>query len=188
MTLHLDETAIRNRASEIADKAAKRKRRKVMALAPVGLVLAGGAAFAAVQIFGFGSINAEAATTKDLKVTNAKLSSSLVPGQSAKGSVDVLNENDFPVVVTGVILQDSSLQATGAGCDPASVSPGGSPIASYPGQGGGPGHQINLGQAVTIPGGEVRTITANNVVSQAASATKLCGVKANFAVVSQVGN
>lgn len=188
MTLYTDETAIRDNVTQIAGKAAKRKSRKVWALAAVGTIFAGGAAFAAVQLFGFGSIDAQAATLKNLKVENAHLVGTLAPGQTVGGASDVTNENDFAVKVTGVILQDSSLAVTGAGCDGATVSPGGTPVASYPGSGGGAGHLITLAAPVTLAAGEAKTITAANVVSQAATASALCGVKANFAIVASVGN
>jgi hypothetical protein len=188
MALHMDENAVRANAQKIAGQAARRKSRKIWALAGLGTLAAGGAAFAAVQLFGFGSINQGAATMKNLNVVSPKLTGSLVPGQSVGGQVDVGNENDFPVKVTAIILQDSSLEATGQGCDPATVSPGGTAVANYPGQGGGAGHQINLPQAITLAPGEGKTITVSNVVSQSANASGLCGVKANFAVVASVGN
>ena len=187
MTLHMDENAIKAHATEVAGKAAKRKSRKVWALAAVGTVFAGGAAFAAVQLFGFGSIEQGEANLKDLKVAKAALTGSLVPGATVDGSVEVKNENDFDVKVTGVILQDSSLHGTGANCDKATLSIAGSPT-TYPGQGGGSGHLISLASPVTIAKGATVAITAPNVVSQNASAKGLCGVKAKFAVVAQVGN
>jgi hypothetical protein len=187
MTIHLDENAIRAHAEEIAGKASKRKSRKIWALAPLGVLAAGGAAFAAVQLFGYGSIDQGAATMKDLTTSNVKLTGSLVPGQSVGGTADVTNDNDFPVSVTAIVLQDSSLQATGSGCIASTVTPGGNPV-TYPGSAGGAGHQIALPAAVAIPAHSARTITASDVVSQAASADHLCGVKANFAIVAQVGN
>jgi hypothetical protein len=111
MALYQDENALRTHAAEIAGTAAKKKSRKIWALASVGTVLAGGAAFAAVQLFGFGSIDAQAATLKNLDVANAKLSGSLVPGKSVGAQADVGNQNDFDVKITGVIVQDSSLVA-----------------------------------------------------------------------------
>jgi len=191
MSLYQDETAFiaakTAEAEKIAAGAAKKKSRKIWAFAAVGTVFAGGAAFAAVQLFGFGTLDQGPATMKNLAVASPKLTGSLVPGQSVGGSVDVGNENDFPVKVTGVIIQDSSLQVSGDGCDPASLSLNGS-AATYPGQNGGPGHQINLTTPITLNPGEGKTITVQNVVSQNAGATKLCGVKANFAVVASVGN
>jgi hypothetical protein len=185
MSLHMDENAIRAHAADVAGKAAKRKSRKIWVLSGLGTALAGGAAFAAVNLFGFGSIEQGEATLQELEVKNVKLTGSLVPGQSVGGSADVNNKNDFAVQVTGVILKDSSLKATGKDCDPKTVAPGGSP-ATYPG--GGAGHQINLASPITIPAGEGRTITAANVVSQSPNADGLCGVKADFAVVAKVGN
>lgn len=188
MALYTDETAVRTHAADIAGKSAKRKSRKVWALAGIGTLFAGGAAFAAVQLFGFGSIDAQAATLKNLTVQNVHLTGTLAPGQTVGGAADVTNTNDFAVQVTGVILQDSSLQTSGTGCDSATVSPGGTPVATYPGSGGGSGHLIALAAPVTIPAGDAKTITAANVVSQASTASALCGVKANFAIVAQVGN
>lgn len=174
-------------AAQVATKLKKRSRWAIPATV-IGVIAAGGAAFAAVSLFGFGSIDAEASTLKNLKVENARLTGTLAPGQSVGGAVDVYNENDFPVKVSAIILQDSSLETSGTGCDPASVAPGGSAGATYPGAGGGAGHQISLAEVVTIPAGGGKTITAANVVSQAGSASALCGVKADFAVVAAVGN
>ena len=187
MSLYTDETAIRAHAAEIAGQSAKRRSRKIWALAAVGTVFAGGAAFAAVQLFGYGSIDAQAATMKNLTVSGAHLTGSLVPGKSVGGASDVGNGNDFDVKVTGVIVQDSSLAVTGAGCDAGSLTLNGT-SATYPGPGGGAGHLITLTTPVTIAAGEGKTVTVANVVSQASTATALCGVKANFAVVASVGN
>lgn len=170
-----------------AARKAKRKRRIWALGAPLGVLAVGGAAYAAVALFGFGSINAQAATMKNLDVSNARLSGSLVPGKSVGGVSDVGNQNDFDVKVTGIIVQDSSLAVTGSGCDAGSLTLNGS-ATTYPGSGGGSGHQINLAAPITIQAGQGATITAPNVVSQSSSATALCGVKANFAVVAAVGN
>lgn len=187
MTLYSDDRAVIANAEQIAGKAARRKSRKIWVLSGLGVALAGGAAFAAVQLLGYGSIDQSAATLKDLTSQNVKLTGSLVPGQSVGGSADVTNDNDFPVTVTAIVLQDSSLQTTGSGCDPASVSPGGTAV-TYPGPQGGSGHQITLASPVLIPANTAKAITVSNVVSQSANADHLCGVKANFAIVAKVGN
>ncbi|WP_093620599.1 hypothetical protein [Actinoplanes philippinensis] len=186
MSLHLDENAVRANAADIAGRAAKRKSRKIWAFAAVGTLMATGAAYAAVQLFSYGTISQDAATMKELNLTEAKLTGSLVPGQTVGGSVKVANPNDFPVKVTAVILKDASLQATGQGCDPATVSPGGS-VAAYPA--GGAGHKIVLAAPVTINanGGPV-TVTVPGAVSQAGTATGLCAVSADFAVEASVGS
>lgn len=166
----------------------KRNKRKLALIGvPVAIVLTAGGAWAAVNLFGFGSIDSDAANLKNLTVSQAKLTGSLVPGKSVGGSAEVGNENDFDVKVSAVILRDSSLQPKGAGCDPASLTVGGTP-ATWPGSGGGAGHRIELASPVTIPAGQGRNIAVANVVSQAASASALCGVKADFAVVASVGN
>jgi hypothetical protein len=187
MSLYQDEAAIRDNATAIAGRAAKKKSRKIWGLAAFGTVFAGGAAFAAVQLFGFGSIDADAATLKSLDVSNVHLTGTLVPGSSVGGSSYVGNGNDFTVKVKGIIIQDSSLAVKGDGCDPTSLTVGGA-SATYPGSGGGAGHLINLATPVTITAGNTVEVNVPGVVSQAASATKLCGVKANFAVVAEVGN
>jgi hypothetical protein len=187
MTVYTDANAVRDNAIAAGTKAAKRKSRKIWALASVGTVLAGGAAFAAVQLFGFGSIDAQAATLKNLDTANAKLANTLVPGKTVDGKVDVGNGNDFDVIITGVILQDSSLHGQGTGCDENSLTPGGT-ATTYPGDGGGSGHLITLAAPVTLAAGKATTITAPGAVSQKDTATALCGVKANFAVVAHVGN
>lgn len=188
MTLHIDENAVRAHAEQVAGKAARRKSRKIWLLAPLGVLAAGGAAFAAVQLFGYGSIDQSAATMQDLTVTNVHLTGSLVPGQSVGGAADVSNGNDFPVTVSAVIVQDSSLHTNGSGCVSSSVTAGGTAGITYPGPGGGAGHQVTLAAPVLIPANSARTITASNVVSQSASADHLCGVQATFAVVAAVGN
>jgi hypothetical protein len=186
MTVYQDERAFVAGKTEAAEKIAKRKSRKIWAFSAVGTVLAGGAAFAAVQLFGYGSIDQGAATMQNLTVSSPKLSNTLVPGKSVGGQANVGNSNDFDVKVTGFILKDASLAGQGEGCDPATLTPGGT-ATTYP-VGGGAGHLIAVSPAVTIPAGQERTISAPGVVSQSATATALCGVKAEFAVVAQVGN
>jgi hypothetical protein len=185
MTLYTDDSAIKAHAAAVAGRAARRKSRKIWALSGLGVALAGGAAFAAVQLFGYGTINQGPASLKDLVVANARLTNSLVPGKTASGQVDAGNQNDFDVVATAVIIKDSSLSSSGADCDSSTLTLGGSAV-SYPG--GGSGHQIALAAPVTIPAGQARTLTVPNVVSQASTATGLCGVHGDFAVVAQVGN
>jgi hypothetical protein len=187
MTLYSDDQAVIAHAENIAGKATRRKSRKIWILSGLGVALAGGAAFAAVQLFGYGSIDQSAATLKNLDTANAKLASSLVPGKTVNGLVDVGNQNDFDVVATAVIIQDSSLAVTGTGCDINSLTLGGS-ATTYPGTGGGSGHQITLAAPVTIPAGTAKTLTVPNVVGQNASATALCGVKGSFAIVAHVGS
>lgn len=186
MSLHIDENAVRANAADIAGRAAKRKSRKIWAFAAAGTLFATGAAYAAVQLFSYGTINQAEATLQQLNLTDAKLTGSLVPGQTVGGSVKVSNPNDFPVKVTAVILKDSSLAATGANCDPATVAPGGA-VAAYPT--GGAGHKIALASPVTINGGGGPvTITVPGAVSQAGTATGLCAVSADFAVEASIGS
>lgn len=185
MTLYQDENAVITNARQTAGKAARRKSRKIWVLAGLGTALAGGAAFAAVQLFGYGSIDQGAATLKDLTIADAKLTNTLVPGATVGGTGQVTNDNDFAVQVTGLIIKDAGLQGTGAACTASTLTPGGTPT-TYPT--GGTGHLITLASPVTIPANSVRTVTVPGVVSQASNATGLCGVKADFAVVAQVGN
>jgi hypothetical protein len=186
MTLHMDENAVRANAAKIAGKAAKRKSRKIWALAGLGTLAAGGAAFAAVNLFGFGTLEQGPATMKNLTVASPKLTGSLVPGQSVGGTANVGNENDFPVKVVAVIVKDASVQTSGADCNPNTLTLNGTAPVTYPG--GGAGHRVSLAAPVTIPAGEAKPITVANIISQQASATGLCGVKADFAVEAQVGN
>jgi hypothetical protein len=173
---------------ETATKRKGRKRKLALVAVPLAVIAAGGAAWAAVNLFGFGSIDQDEATMKDLRVEKAHLTGSLVPGKSVGGAADVYNDNDFDIQITGVILKDSSLKATGANCVPSTVTPGGSAGATYPGAGGGAGHLIAISPAITISAGGGKTISAEGVVSQSAAAKGLCGVKADFAVVASVGN
>lgn len=169
-------------------------RKQVAVATAIGAVLvAPGAAWAAYQLFGFGEINAAAAVTQNLTVANesAQLTKKLVPGQTVGAKAVVNNPNDFPVTVTEVLVRDSSLAvvpavpADLAACQQ-SVHVVGTPGASWPG-GSGTATKQAIAEPVVIAPGESKWITVPNAVRQDASATKLCGIKAEFAVVGNVG-
>lgn len=176
-----------------ARDAGKAKHRKKVIIGSVvaAAILTPGIAWAAYNLFGFGEINSAAATTDNLIVSNPRLAGKLVPGQTVGGAAEIGNSNDFAVTVKTLILQDSSFQTTGTGCDTNSVHPGGTAAASgYPGEGGGAMHTITIPAAnqITLAPGETKTLTVPGVVSQDASATELCGVKAKFAVSASTGS
>lgn len=150
------------------------------------------AAWAAVELFGFGTIDAAASTTQNLVVDPAsvQLTNKLVPGQTVGAKAIVNNPNDFPVTVTGVLVQDSSVATNPASVECANtvhlVTTGAGP--TYPGAGGGASSKQAIAAPVTIAPGASVWITVPASVKQDASATQLCGVKANFAVVGQIGS
>jgi hypothetical protein len=173
--------------------------KKKTALVATGAVAAigGGTAWAAVALFGFGTFNADAATTQNLTVDNASavLTGSLTPGNSVGAKANVTNPNDFPVTVTGVILRNSTLTVTAkapaaagdqANCE-ATVTPIGT-ATTWPGSGGGAGTLQAIQANVTIPPGQTRTVIVPQAVKQSEAGTALCGVHADFAVKAQTAS
>lgn len=179
-----------------ATKSRKRWGKKKIAFAS-GVALVGvipAAAWAAVNIFGFGTFDAAAAATQNLTVNNttATLTGSLTPGNTVGAKADVTNPNDYPVTVTGVVLRNSTLAVTAkapataadqTSCE-TTVHPVGT-AGTYPGPGGGAGTVQTIAANVTIPAGQTRTVTVPSAVKQDASGTALCAVHADFAVVAQ---
>lgn len=180
MTTYPSETSLIGQAKATA----KRKARKWYALSAVGVVFAGGAAFAAVQLFGFGSIDAGATTMKNLIVGNdAHLTKSLVPGATAGAAGSVGNPNDFDVKVTAVVVKDAGLSVTGTGCS-TSLHLKGTHGDFGP---AGVGYRIDI-TPVTIAAGQTVNVAVPEVVSQDANATALCGFHADYSVIATVGN
>jgi hypothetical protein len=168
----------------------KRKRwtkRKVAFVATISTVLlAPIAAYAAVQIFGFGQIDSAAAATLNLNVdsNSAQLVHTLAPGQTVGAKVAVNNPNDFPVKVTSVLIQDSSLHGQGTGCDESTLHPVGVAGPAYPGAGGGTSTKLTS-DPVTIAGGTSVWVNVPQAVKQDVTANAMCGVKAKFAVTAE---
>lgn len=170
------------------------KRKKALVLGiPAGALAFSGAAWAAVAIFGFGSFTSAASATNELTIVGTpSLSNSLVPGQSAGVKGVVRNTNDFPITVSSIIIKKDSTTVTGgtpAECQITLHERGTS--ATYPARGTAasvPGSTAFSVTPVTIPAGGDVLVTVPNVVKQAAAATKLCGVTADYAVVGAVGS
>lgn len=169
----------------------KNKKKKVAFVSAVVAAFAiPGVAWAAIELFGFGSIDAAAATTQNLTVNNssAQLTGKLVPGSTVGSKATVTNPNTFDVKVTGVILKVDSLAVTpnSAECN-TTVHPIGT-ATTWPGTGGGAGLLQTVAEQVTIPAGQTVWVEVPEAVRQDASASTLCGVKADFAVRGQVGS
>lgn len=187
MSLHLDENAVRDHAAQIAGKSAKRKSRKIWALAGVGTLFAGSAAFAAVALYGSGTFESTTAELKPLTVraNTGKFTKSLVPGATVGATGVIENPNDFPVQVTAIVMQDSGYEVTGNGCKPETLQPKG--VLDTYGE-AGHGYRILLASPKTIGAGGAETITLAEVLSQTAEADALCAVKANFGIIAKVGS
>lgn len=165
-----------------------KKRWAIIASVAGGALLIPAVAFAAVLLFGFGTFSADASAPTPLTVDNVSLTKTLAPGQTVGAKGIVHNPNDFPVTVTSVIVQDSSVAVSGAGCQISSLSLHGTPGVTYPGAGGGTGHRQAISAATEIPAGGAEWVTVPASVSQAAGADAMCGVSAKFAVQAQVGS
>lgn len=176
-------------APQAREKGSRWSRRKkvIAASAMVGVVMVPAAAWAAVELFGFGQIDAGAATVANLTVDNstAVLTAKLMPGTTVGAKANVTNSNDFPVTVTAVIVRNQTLAVTPntAACQN-SVHVVGT-ATTWPGTEGGPGTLQAIAGNVTIPAGQTRTVTVPQAVKQDEAATVLCGIKADFAVRAQ---
>lgn len=164
------------------------RRKKLAVVATAGVLALGtGTAWAAYALFGYGSFDAGPATVANLSVHNsAQLTGQLVPGASVGAKAEVENSNDFSVTVTNVLIKNSSVSATGDPSCESTVHLGPGTATTWP-DGGGAATQFELTEVV-IPAGQTRTVTVNNVVRQDASAMKLCGVHADFAVRAQTAS
>lgn len=173
-------------------------RKKVIVATVLAVVaVGGGTAWAAVELFGFGSFNSAAATTQELTVVQntGVLTSSLTPGNTVGAKADVHNPNDFPVTVTAVILRNSTLTVTAkapaTAADQTSCEQTVHPVGTagtWPGSGGGAGTVQAIAANVTIPAGQTRTVTVPAAVKQEDTGTALCGVHADFAVRAQTAS
>ncbi len=153
-------------------------------------------AYAAVFIFGFGTATVAANTTAELTIltgsdyTETGFTPALVPGGQTSYRVAVRNNNAFPVTVNGLIVENT-FEVTGgtAGqCDISHVSTTNATATSAGST------QTVTGKLTTLTGqnalapGEQAYYTFPNVLKQASTATKLCGVTADFAVQGSVGS
>lgn len=151
------------------DLATKRKRRnrKVAigsTLAAVLIIPTG--AYAAMTIFGNGSVTAEAYQSQGLTVSEEHLSKSLFPGAEADIVMRVTNPNPFPVKVTRIELAGDPTNVT-AGCDLSKVS---GPVA-------GTAYDIPVASQGTVPAGDNSVITIPKAIKLDLSATQGCGFK-----------
>lgn len=178
-------------ASPAKPRWTKKRVKKVAFLSTVvALVAAPALAWATVGLFGYGSIDAAAATTQGLTVNNnsAQLTGKLVPGATVGSKATVTNPNTFPVKVTGVVVHVETMQVVpdSAVCNQ-TVHPLGTATA-WPGAGGGSGLLQTVAKQVTIPPGQTAVIEVPQAVRQDPAAAVLCGLKADFAVRAQAGN
>lgn len=176
-------------------KGSTKKRKLIIAGVAAAAVLVPTAAWAAVDLFGFGSFNSSAATTTNLTVNGTPtLDGTLVPGQTRGVTGSVHNPNDFPVKVNQIILKNASLTVTppsGSTAADCKISIAGGAPGTYPAHAGNasaPGTVFTLSAPVTVPAGGDANVAVSSVVKQDASATVLCGVKGDYAVRAQVGS
>jgi hypothetical protein len=165
-------------------------RRRVGVIAGVaggGVALAAGTAVAALLVFGTGTLTASAAAqSKSLKVTNVKLSNSLVPGGPKVGvKMRVHNPNDFPVKLTK-LTGDPTLMNKINGKD----------VSSFPNFAAMPCHYYlqdgpsNSGEFAipgtpVVPPGEHREMTVPNLVRQGGEDSRACDLKVTVKVVGE---
>ncbi len=180
-------------------KTAKRQRKVVIASVVGAAILIPGAAWAAVTLFGIGSFAADSTvTTGEITIltgadTPTQVTPALAPGQSAGVKIPVRNNNSYPVKVTGVIVKNGSLTYTNGTAGQCDIAVNGT-AATFPankdGGNGGGGKLTSLAAAdtVTLNPGDQTYVTFPNVFTQQASATKICGVGAEFAVTGIAGS
>jgi hypothetical protein len=154
-----------------------------------GTVLAAGAAFAAVTIFGGGHVAAAATVPSALTVDGAEFISPLLPGGVADVRGVVHNPNSFPVKVTSVIIKDAGATGSGAGCVNSTLHVGGTAGTFLISESSSAaGHQILITPPITVAAGGAEWVTAPAAVSQDAGATAFCGFAADVAVTALAGN
>lgn len=166
------------------------RKRTIVAVTAAVVLGAGGTAWAAYQLLGFGRIQTDVAVTQGLTVnsSSAKLTKQLVPGSTAGATVEVTNPNDFPVTVTGVITSTSSLKIDGNAKDCLSTVKLVGSAGTYPGEGGGPGTVQPIKENVVIAPGNTATVTVPEFVKQDGTGTGLCSIAADFAVKGQTAS
>lgn len=163
MTLHASDAAVTAQAKNLA----KKKSRKYVALGAAAVLLTTtGGAWAAMTIFGEGSVSAEAYQAKGLTVTDTKLSKKLHPGAEADIIMKVTNPNPFPVKVTQIARTGNPTDVS-AGCDMSKVS---SPVTQTPAA-----YDIPADEQVTVGAEGEATVKVLKVVKLDLSATAGCG-------------
>lgn len=145
------------------------------------------AAYAAVLIFGNGTLDSAVTPTSNLTTSDSQLTSQLYPGATVGAKTIAHNPNNFPVAVTKVYIKKVGLAVSGAGCDGTKIHPAGA-FANY---GGAIGEAwlTNLAEPILVPAsGGAKWIEITEAVSQDASATAMCAVHADFVIGGQVGS
>lgn len=170
-----------------AVKAAKKKSRKYTVVGgALAIALAGGAAYAAVQLLGFGDASVDAASTQNLTIDNFQTVSPLYPGATVGAKAIVHNPNNFPVKVTAVVIRQEGLSGKGTGCDNGSLHPKG--VEGEYGDSVGHGWKTVVSPAVPVAANSAAWVQIDQAVSQDASATAMCGFNAKIAVTAETGN
>jgi hypothetical protein len=174
MSLYQDETAVRTHAAEIAGKAAKRKSRKIWALAAVGTLVAGsGAAFAAVLLqSNEASANLEKGQAAELVLDNAQFTGPLWPGLSTGLKFRVQNNNPFAATIKTIQISGTSTTT----CDAAKLT---GPAADV---GAVNGMTLTLTTPVEVAGNADKWIEYPKVVTLDKSAQDSCAIAAKFKV------
>jgi hypothetical protein len=163
--------------------------KRTIAGAIAGTVLASGAAFAAVTIFGGGHVAAAATVPSALTVTDAEFVNPLLPGGSADVRGIVHNPNSFPVKVTSVIIKDAGATGSGASCVNSTLHVGGTAGTFAVSESAtAAGHQILITPSITVAAGGAEWVTAPAAVAQDTGATAFCGFAADVAVTALAGN
>lgn len=177
MSLHQSENVLRHQADTIigeAERTAKRKSRKIWALAAAGtLVAGGGAAFAAIALTS-NEVDANLAKGQaaNLVLSDAEFTKPLFPGTSTGLKFRIANSNEFPATVKAIVINGSSSTT----CNLAQLS---GPAASV---GAVNGLTLTLATPVTVPAGEEVAVEYPKVVTLSPQATDSCAITAKFKV------
>ncbi len=170
-------------------------KKKIIAGAAAAAILVPSAAYAAINIFGFGSITAAEATNAVLTIDDqtypTQISPVLAPGQNSNVKIAVKNTNPFPVKVNGLIVKTPigyNGSNTAAQCD---ITVKGDTV-NYPKPDGSDsgvnGKKTTLTTPVNLNAGQVLYVEFNDVFEQASTADKICTVAADFAVTGTAGS
>jgi hypothetical protein len=173
VSVHYSENVVRDQAKT----AAQMKSRKYLAVgAGLAVLLSAGGAYAAMQIFGTGSVSATSYQAQNVSVSGEKFNKPIYPGVFADLSFEVANPNPFPVTVQSVAI-DTSRRAL-VKCDAA----GEESKLSGPATSTGLAYNIPTSEQVAVSPNGKATITIKNAVHLDSSATKGCELTIPFKV------
>jgi hypothetical protein len=160
-------------------EASLRRHTRYWVLIGVGLVLmlGAGTAMAAIVLSGKGTLVAPAYSEQQLRVTDERLSTPLVPGGAADLLFVVRNPNSFSVTVDRVSLASPLRKAKPAGCT-AKVSGPATRADGYP---------IPAAERVTVPAGGQAEVTLAGAFKLATSAAGGCGFTVDILVSATQG-